>query len=140
MAVRTMSQPAPGARDLTGRTTVAAVFQDRADAEAAIDELRNAGFTSDQIGAALRDRNEAGTLVEADTGAGGAVEGAVEGALGGGLLGGAAGFLVGLVSALLIPGIGPIVAAGTIAAALAAAGGTAVAGAGIGAAAGGLVG
>jgi hypothetical protein len=133
-----MSQPAPGARDLSGRTTVAAIFEDRADAEAAIDELRGAGFTSDQIGAALRDRSETGVLVEDSPD--NAVEGAVEGALGGGLLGGVAGFLVGLVGALLIPGVGPIVAAGTLAGALGAAGGAAVAGAGIGAAAGGLVG
>jgi hypothetical protein len=133
-----MTQPAPGARDLTGRTTIAAVFDDRADAQAAIDELRAAGFTADQIGAALRDRTDAGELV-AEPGPD-AVEGAVEGALGGGLLGGATGFLVGLVGALLIPGIGPIVAAGTLASALGVATGAAVAGAGLGAAAGGIAG
>jgi hypothetical protein len=128
----------PMSRDLTGRSTVAAIFHDRIQAERAIDALRAAGFTGDQIGVALRDRTEQGTLVE-DTGTS-AVEGAVSGALGGGLLGGVAGFLVGLVSALAIPGIGPVVAGGALASALGAAGGTAVAGAGIGAAAGGLVG
>lgn len=127
-----------GLRDLGGRSTVAAIFQDRTQAERAIDGLRQAGFAGDQIGVALRDRHETGQLVE-DTGAN-AVEGAVSGALGGGLLGGVAGFLVGLISALAIPGIGPIVAGGALASALGAAGGTAVAGAGIGAAAGGLVG
>jgi hypothetical protein len=125
-------------RDLAGRSTVAAVFRDRHQAERAIDDLRAAGFTGDQIGVALRDRTEQGELIE-ETGTN-AVEGAVSGALGGGLLGGVAGFLVGLVSALALPGIGPIVAGGSLAAALGAAGGTAVAGAGIGAAAGGLVG
>jgi hypothetical protein len=125
-------------RDMGGRSTVAAIFQDRTQAERAIDALRAAGFAGDQIGVALRDRRETGELVE-DTGTN-AVEGAVSGALGGGLLGGVAGFLVGLISALAIPGIGPIVAGGALASALGAAGGTAVAGAGIGAAAGGLVG
>jgi hypothetical protein len=125
-------------RDLEGRSVVAAIFNDRTQAERAIDALRSAGFTGDQIGVAMRDRTEQGELIE-DTGSS-AVEGAVSGALGGGLLGGVAGFLVGLVSALAIPGIGPIVAGGALASALGAAGGTAVAGAGIGAAAGGLVG
>jgi hypothetical protein len=129
---------ATGARDLTGRSTVAAIFTDRMQAERAIDALRAAGFTGDQIGVAMRDRTETGELVE-DTGTQ-AVEGAVSGALGGGLLGGVAGFLVGLISALVLPGIGPVVAGGALASALGAAGGTAVAGAGIGAAAGGLVG
>jgi hypothetical protein len=127
-----------GMRDMTGRSTVAAIFQDRTQAERAIDALRAAGFAGDQIGVALRDRRETGEMVE-ETGTN-AVEGAVSGALGGGLLGGVAGFLVGLISALAIPGIGPIVAGGALASALGAAGGTAVAGAGIGAAAGGLVG
>jgi surface antigen len=125
-------------RSMEGRSTVAAIFQDRTQAERAIDALRAAGFAGDQIGVALRDRRETGELVE-ETGTN-AVEGAVSGALGGGLLGGVAGFLVGLISALAIPGIGPIVAGGALASALGAAGGTAVAGAGIGAAAGGLVG
>jgi hypothetical protein len=125
-------------RDMTGRSTVAAVFSDRTQAERAIDALRSAGFTGDQIGVAMRDRTEQGELIEETDSS--AVEGAVSGALGGGLLGGVAGFLVGLVSALAIPGIGPIVAGGALATALGAAGGTAVAGAGIGAAAGGLVG
>jgi hypothetical protein len=125
-------------RDYTNRTVVAAVFNDRTQAERAIDALRAAGFTGQQVGVAMRDRSEAGELIK-DTGTN-AVEGAVSGAVGGGLLGGVAGFLVGLVTALVIPGVGPIVAAGALASALGAAGGTAVAGAGIGAAAGGLVG
>ncbi|MGH2523177.1 MAG: general stress protein, partial [Anaerolineales bacterium] len=125
-------------RDLTGRSTVVAIFDDRYAAERAINDLRAAGFTGDQIGVAMRDRKETGELVE-DTGAR-AAEGALSGALGGGLLGGVAGFLVGLVTALAIPGVGPVVAGGVLASALSAAGGTAVAGAGIGAAAGGLVG
>jgi hypothetical protein len=120
-----------------GRKVVAAVFDDRADAERAINGLRDAGFPPDRIGVALRDRTEQGELVE-ETGTK-AAEGAATGALGGGLLGGLVGLLVGL-GALAIPGIGPVVAGGALASAFGLAGGTAVAGAGIGAAAGGLVG
>ena len=119
------------------RSTVAATFDDRGDAERAINALKDAGFNRDQIGVALRDRTAQGELIE-DTGTK-AAEGAVAGALGGGLLGGIVGFLVG-IGALAIPGIGPVVAGGVLASALGIAGGTAAAGAGIGAAAGGLVG
>jgi hypothetical protein len=123
-----------------GRETVAAVFDDRTDAERAINALKDAGFPADGIGVALRDRDAQGALVE-DTGVSGAnvAGGAATGALGGGLLGGALGWLVG-IGALAIPGIGPVVAGGALATAFGIAGGTAVAGAGIGAAAGGLVG
>ncbi len=119
------------------RSTVAATFEDRGDAERAINALKDAGFGRDQIGVAMRDRTAQGKLVE-DTGTK-APEGAVSGALGGGLLGGIIGFLVG-VGTLAIPGIGPVVAGGALASALGVAGGTAAAGAGIGAVAGGLVG
>ena len=121
----------------SGRQTVAATFDDRADAERAINALKDAGYSSDQIGVALRDRTEQGALVE-DTGTH-AAEGATSGALGGGLLGGLVGFLVGM-GALAIPGIGPVVAGGVLASTFGLAGGTALAGAGIGAVAGGLVG
>lgn len=120
-----------------GRNTVAATFDDREDAQRAISALKDAGYSADEIGVALRDRSEQGQLVE-ETGTH-AAEGAVSGALGGGLLGGVVGFLVGL-GALAIPGIGPVVAGGVLASTFGLAGGTAVAGAGIGAAAGGLVG
>lgn len=124
-------------RDYTGRSTVAGLFTDRAEAERAINDLKAAGFSPDQIGVAMRDRTEQGALVE-DTGTS-AAEGAVTGAVGGGLLGGLVGLLVG-IGALAIPGIGPVIAGGALASAFGLAGGTAVAGAGIGAAAGGLVG
>jgi hypothetical protein len=120
-----------------GRSTVAATFEDRDDAERAINALKDAGYGADQIGVALRDRTAQGELAE-ETGTK-AAEGAVSGALGGGLLGGLVGWLVG-IGALAIPGIGPVVAGGALATAFGLAGGTAVAGAGIGAAAGGLLG
>ncbi len=88
----------------TERTTVAAIFSDRAAAEHAINDLKAFGLRDDQIGVAMRERSAQGELIE-EPGTK-AVEGAVGGAVGGGLLGGVAGFLVG-AGALVIPGIGP---------------------------------
>ena len=120
---------------MSGRKTVAGLFQNRADAERAIGELKDLGITGDQIGVAMRDERAQGELAEG-TGTK-AADAATSGALGGGLLGGVLGFLVG-AGALAIPGIGPVVAGGMLASALGLAGGTAVAGAGLGAAAGGI--
>jgi uncharacterized protein (TIGR02271 family) len=109
--------------------TVVGLFHSQADAERAIDRLKQEGFSESQIGVALRDRKRQEELIEG-TGTQ-AAEGAATGALGGGILGGVLGLLAG-VGALAIPGIGPIIAGGTLASTLA--------GAGIGAAAGGLLG
>lgn len=114
---------------MQSRDTVVSVFDDRDDAQDAIEALRDAGFRADTISVLARDRDMAGTLAE-DTGAQTAA-GAATGALAGGLLGGVAGWLIG-IGALAIPGVGPIVAAGPLAAALG--------GAAIGAAGGGIIG
>jgi hypothetical protein len=124
-------------RDLPGRHTVAGLFPDRASAEQAIDALKAAGFTGDQIGVAMRDRTAQGELLT-ETGTQ-AAEGAAAGAVGGGLLGGLTGFLIG-IGAWALPGIGPVIAGGALATAFGVAGGTAVAGVGLGVAAGGLLG
>ena len=114
---------------MQSRDTVVAVFEDRDDAQDAINALRDAGFAADDISILARDRDTAGRLAE-DTGTEVAT-GAATGALAGGLLGGVAGWLVG-IGALAIPGVGPIIAAGPIAAALG--------GAAIGATGGGIIG
>lgn len=114
---------------MQSRDMVVAVFDDREDAQDAIQALRDAGFTADNISFMARDRDTAGRLAD-ETGTEMAA-GAATGALAGGLLGGVAGWLVG-IGALAIPGVGPIIAAGPIAAALG--------GAAIGAAGGGVVG
>lgn len=111
------------------RDMAVAVFDDRDDAQDAIQALRDAGFTADNISFLARDRDTAGKLSD-ETGTEMAA-GAATGALAGGLLGGVAGWLVG-IGALAIPGIGPIIAAGPIAAALG--------GAALGAAGGGTIG
>jgi uncharacterized protein (TIGR02271 family) len=117
--------------DETTRTsgTVVGLFHNQADAERAIQRLKERGFSESQIGVAIKDRSKQDDLVEG-TGTQ-AAEGAATGAIGGGVLGGVIGLLAG-VGALAIPGVGPIIAGGTLASTLA--------GAGIGAAAGGLLG
>ena len=122
--INTTSGTGSSVRNLAGRTTIAGLFHERADAERAITDLKDAGFSPDQIGVAMRDRTAQGELVE-ETGTK-AAQGATSGALGGGLLGGVVGFLVG-IGALAIPGIGPVVAGGMLASALGMGGGTALA-------------
>ena len=81
-------------QDMVDRRTVAGLFPDRARAEQAIDALKAAGFTEDQIDVALRDRPAQSVVLEG-TGTAVAEEAATSGALGGGLLGGFAGLLIG---------------------------------------------
>jgi uncharacterized protein (TIGR02271 family) len=109
--------------------TVVGLFRDQPAAERAIQRLTAAGFTQQQIGVAVRDRERQDAITD-ETGTQ-AAEGAKTGAVSGGVVGGVVGLLAG-VGALAIPGIGPIIAGGALASTLA--------GAGIGAAAGGLLG
>jgi hypothetical protein len=120
------SRDAAADQDTTGRTVVG-MFTNRPDAEAAIHELKAAGFGDERIGVALQEeQRDLHELMEA-TGreaAGGAAKGAVSGGLVGGL--------IGLLGSLLIPGVGPIMVGGVLASTLA--------GVGIGAATGGIIG
>jgi hypothetical protein len=114
------------------------VFSSRRDAEHALTELRDAGFSMAKISIIAKDgdRNDQIAGVETQKRVGNkADEGAASGAVTGTVLGGITGLLVGL-GTLAIPGVGPILLAGEVASTLA----TAAAGAGIGAAAGGLLG
>ena len=105
---------------------VVGIFNDRNDADRAIDDLGKAGFRNEQIGVIARNL-QGKTIVkkagEAETdSAAGAVVGAVAGAGIGGLVG--LGVLAGVV-----PVIGPAIAAGTLATLLTnAASGAAIAG------------
>ena len=112
-------------QETTSRTVVG-LFSHRFVAEAAIRDLRSAGFAEERIGIAMQERVKQGDLLE-DLG-GEPAEGAARGAVGGGLVGG----LLGLLGSLLIPGLGPVLAGGVLASTLA--------GVGIGAATGGLLG
>src|SRR5512132_1450345 len=108
------------------RATVVGVFEDRRQADTAVQELRQAGFREDQTGVA--GRRAEGELPEATTAEPGThwETGAVTGALAGAGLGG----LVGLgIMAGVIPVIGPVIGGGTLAAILAnVAGGAAIGG------------
>jgi len=98
-------------------------------AERIVNQLRAAGFASDDVSVLFPDKT--GTRDFAHEQHTKAPEGAATGAGTGGLLGGGLGWLVG-IGALAVPGVGPFIAAGPIMAALA--------GAAVGAAAGGLTG
>jgi uncharacterized membrane protein len=114
------------------------VFSTRQEAEEALIDLKNSGFSMDTVSVIARDADRQDELAGAsmsDRVMNEADEGAATGAVTGTALGGFAGLLVGL-GALAIPGAGPLIAAGTIGTTLA----TTAAGAGIGAASGGLVG
>jgi rhodanese-related sulfurtransferase len=94
-----------------GEQAVIGVFDERRQAEQAINALRQQGFTNEEISIVAKKGDKEGK-------GGGYVEDDVtDGALTGGTLGGIGGLILG-AGALAIPGIGPIVAAGPIAAAL----------------------
>ncbi len=111
------------------RTTAIGVFADRVTADAALDELRKAGFAADQLGFVVRNRDVAErTAVPVGVSELKLMPGTGAGAMGGGLIGGIAGAAV----SLLIPGFGPALAGGMLLATLG--------GATMGAFAGGFVG
>jgi hypothetical protein len=121
------------------------VFSNRRDAEAALTELRDSGFSMDQVSIIAKDADHHGSATNVGANVGANVrdvnrttkadEGAKAGAATGGALGGLGGLLVGL-GALALPGIGPVILGGAAATAL----GTALSGGAIGAAVGGLTG
>jgi hypothetical protein len=110
-------------------TAVFGIYSTQEGVEAAVNELKNAGFRSTDI-SVLLPRN-LGSKDLATTKATKAPEGVAAGASSGALIGGTLGWLVG-IGALAIPGVGPLLAAGPIVAALA--------GVGAGGAIGGITG
>lgn len=108
--------------------TVIGVFNSREQAERAVRNMRDKGFTENEIsiiakkgqsgeGRGRGDQESAQELGREGFGGAGAGEDMTEGTAWGGTLGGIAGLLAG-VGALAIPGVGPIVAAGPLAATL----------------------
>jgi len=135
-----MSQPGIGSGSTSRHHNRRAVgvFSHRRDTESALSELRDAGFSMDQISVLSKDSSHgsqvAGVDVQQRTG-NKADEGAKTGAATGAALGGLGGLLVGL-GTLAIPGIGPVMLGGAAATAIA----TTLSGGALGAAAGGLAG
>lgn len=111
------------------KTAVFGMFQTRAQAEAVVDRLLEAGFINDDISVLLPDVQSTKEFAhEKNTKA---PEGATTGVTAGGAVGGTLGLLAG-IGALAIPGFGPFIAAGPIMGALA--------GLGVGGAVGGVIG
>jgi len=111
--------------------TVVGIFETRAEAQSAIERLKNNGIAPDAISIAMKDVRESSDLVDTT----GANDLSAEGATAGALSGATVGTLVGLAlvgSTFMLPGVGTFLIGGPLAAALA--------GAGIGAASGGLLG
>lgn len=113
---------------------ISAVFDSHAEAEAAAQDLRQAGVPDSALSVIARRQETSGDYGDADTHE---VAEKGEGALKGALVGGGAGALLG-IAALAIPGVGPLAAAGAIASS--AIPEAAAIGAGAGALAGGLTG
>jgi Protein of unknown function (DUF3341) len=115
---------------MAGKNTAAfGIFKSRAEAEVAVDRLRAAGFSNDDVSVLMADSQGSKEFAaEKNTKA---PEAAVTGVGVGGAVGGTLGLLAG-IGALAIPGVGPLIAAGPIMGALA--------GLGVGGAVGGLVG
>ena len=110
----------------TNRTTVVGVFDDRSRAQAAVRDLRQAGFREDQIGVVARGHDETTGTTEKEGKGSHIAEGAGIGIAAGAGVG--ALWALGIVAGFL-PAIGPAVAGGIFASILAsAAGGAAVAG------------
>jgi hypothetical protein len=129
-------------RQYSGLNRVAAVFDNREDAERAIDWLRSRGVRNDNISVMAQDSRQTAAMsertgaerVDDDPGsdmARGAGTGLAAGAGVGALFG---------LAAAMIPGIGPFITAGALANALGAAGGGAVAGAIVGGTSGAIAG
>jgi len=99
------------------RTTAVGVFDNRTEAQQAVQELKRLGFRDEQIGVVSRNA-ETGER-EHTTGSGSHVE---EGAIAGAATGVGVGALWGLgIAAGLLPAIGPVIAGGTLAAIIASA-------------------
>jgi len=109
-----------------GNVVVVGIFEDRYQAEQAVDELEQAGFSHHDVGFAIRGQVEGGMITDAlGTKDGhGAVTGAAAGAVAGGVLG--------ALASLVIPPLGPVLIGGMLA--------TALGFAGAGAAVGGIMG
>jgi hypothetical protein len=110
-------------------TAVFGIYPTRVAAEAAVDQLVSAGFSTQDVSVLMSDTQGSKEFAaEKNTKA---PEGTAAGVGVGGALGGTLGLLAG-IGALAIPGVGPLIAAGPIMGALA--------GVGVGGAVGGVVG
>ena len=92
--------------------SIAGIFENRADAERAVEDLKGAGFNQNNIGLVTQDKQANQQLAEEHG------THSTEGAVAGGLIGGTAGALLAATGALVIPGVGPFLSAGILATSL----------------------
>ena len=114
--------------------TISRLFDSRSQAEDAIRNLENAGYSHEELSIVAPRREpgeERSSTPAGDDRAADAAAGAGKGAATGGVLGAGAGVLAGLGS-VAIPGLGPVVAAGWLIATAVGAAGGAVAGGALG--------
>lgn len=116
--------------------TIAGLFSDSVQADAAVRGLTDAGFDGQNVHVMARDTSVKDYALQP---AGVTVDAVVDGAGSGAIVGGLGGLLVGL-GMLAIPGIGPVMATGALATMLASTAGGAAAGAAAGGAIVALVG
>jgi len=105
--------------------TITHVYDDYEEAQDAVEDLEDAGFSASDISIVRRHSEDGDSLDRGDMEEGD--EGAATGATLGGVVGAGAGLLASL-GVIAIPGIGPLVAAGVLAATLTGAAGGAVTG------------
>lgn len=119
--------------------TILGIFDNRNEADGAIDDLHDAGFDAKDISIIMR-HNPEGKRVEPSRGTV-VADSTVSGAATGGIIGGIAGLLIG-IGAIAVPGIGALLIGGPLVAALGLTGAaaTTASGAATGILAGGLLG
>jgi sporulation protein YlmC with PRC-barrel domain len=127
--VEARREPISSTSVISHPTAVYGLYSDRADLERAVSELKDLGFSNNDISVVFPDKEKSRDFaLEHNTKA---PEGALAGGGTGLVIGGVLGWLAG-IGAIMIPGVGPIIAAGPIVAA--------IAGAGVGSAIGGIAG
>ena len=108
MAINTESRTTS---DKASVPVMVAVFDDRLEAERAVDDLMGCGFSADQLGFVIRGSDAVRGGMITDTPGAKDRKGAVTGALTGAVAGG----LTAAAVTALIPGVGPVLAAGMLA-------------------------
>ncbi len=88
---------------------IAGLFNDRAAAEQAINDLKSAGFDGSRIGVVMQDKQQTKEFAQEHG------TQSTETAVGGSIIGGTAGALLAATGALVIPGVGPFITGGILA-------------------------
>lgn len=105
-------QPQPTQSNMTANVqakAIVGIFKDLSSAEQSVTQLRNSGFTTEEINLISKDPGKENAMGD---------DSIMDGTMTGGAIGGIGGLLLS-AGALTIPGLGPIIAAGPLAATIA---------------------